>query len=467
VLVGLGLQNVASNIIGTPIQRGISGGQRRRVTIGCSLITMPAILFLDEPTSGLDVQTAYEVMACIQGFAKENKIAVCATIHSPNWEIFNLFQSVTLLAKGRTVFSGPVQEVAPYFEELGYPCPRFSNPADHMLKLVSDDFVVQVNEKEILPVEALADLWKERSSSKESSHLSGQDIILKPTAPIDSRKLLSTTLTLTRRNVLNYRRNLLAYGIRFGMYIGMGILLATIWVNLKQDDSHIQDRLSVHFFSVAFLGFMSVAGIPSFLEERGVLHRERSNNLYGPAPFVIANTVVILPFMFACSTIFAVICYFSIGLHPSGVAFFRWLVFLYLGVLAAEMQSLLIAALVPIFVASLALAAFLNGFWMCTQGYFIKTASLPRFWYYWAHFINYETYAFALLVRTDFVGLNFPCDNSCQCSFPSNTCAVSGQSVTQALDVDSISLGGQAAILISIIVVYRALFYLTLRLQKA
>lgn len=76
------------------------------------------------------------------------------------------------------------------------------------------------------------------------------------------------------------------------MYIGMGILVATVWVNLPQLDTHINDRLSVHFFSVAFLGFMSVAGIPSFLEERAVLLREKRNGLYGALPFVLSNTAV-------------------------------------------------------------------------------------------------------------------------------------------------------------------------------
>jgi ABC-type multidrug transport system permease subunit len=304
-----------------------------------------------------------------------------------------------------------------------------------LIKMVSDDFGTSlVIEDKSLSVDSLANLWNGQASRKQSEESSSLEEPLKHSSPVatsPSRKLLSTTTTLTRRNILNYRKNLLAHGILFAMYVGMGILLGTIWVNLAQNDSHIQDRLSVHFFSVAFLGFMSMAGIPSFLEERGVLHREQSNNLYGAAPFVLANTLFTIPFLFFCALIFAVIAYFAIGLHPGGVYFLRWLSFLYPRVLAAETQSLLTAAIVPIFVAALALAAFLNGFWMCTQDYFISTSSLPRFWYYWAHFINYETYAFALLVRTELVALQFPCDNNCQCSYPSNTCSVSGSPVAE------------------------------------
>lgn len=95
------------------------------------------------------------------------------------------------------------------------------------------------------------------------------------------------------------------------MYAAMGLLLATIWIRLGTSTNKIQDRLSVHFFSVAFLGFMSVSGIPAFLEERAVFIRERGNGLYGSGIWTIANTVAVFPFLFACTTVFACIAYVS------------------------------------------------------------------------------------------------------------------------------------------------------------
>lgn len=497
VLHGLGLFSVADNKIGTPIQRGVSGGQKRRVTIACSLVAMPRVLFLDEPTSGLDIHTAYEVMSSISRFARQYDIAICATIHSPNRDIFDLFGRVMLLARGSVVYYGPTRDVEAYMREIGEECPPQTNSADHMLRVVSDesyaasakcsdDLERQQHGKVRANVKQLSVLWQARVLRQDSHEYKTSSA--GSTAPSEMacpaslspdkvshqrvhavRHLMFATWILTQRNVLNYRRNLLAYGVRFAMYIGMGVLLATVWVNLAETDTRINDRLSVHFFSVAFLGFMSVAGIPSFLEERGVMRRERGNGLYGPAPFTLANTLVTMPFLFACALIFAVIMYWSIGLHSGAVPFLRWLVFLYLGVLAAEMQSLMVAAILPIFVAALAVAAFVNGFWMTTQGYFIRTDNLPRFWYYWAHFINYETYALALLVRTDFAGLSFKCVIPGQCSFPSTPQqpnVVLGHTVISTFQLDTISVGGQAAILLSIIVAYRLLFYFTLRLHR-
>lgn len=518
IISDLGLSGVANQKIGTAIQRGISGGQKRRVSIGCSLVTLPKILFLDEPTSGLDTFTAHEVIAAIRNLAKRHNIAVLATIHSPNWEIFSSFDNTLLLSKGRTIYQGSTNGVADWFGSLGHKCPEHTNPADFMIELVNDDFLESNRnlglEKEMAQgaatqegkikkgdTKAFADAWARHSStpvtactmrtststnsappcngSKEAECGGAAEHCPAPaSASAHSSETMvqwSRTVTLTKRNFLNYSRNLLAYGVRLGMYLGMGVLLATVWVNLAQTDTRINDRLSVHFFSVAFLGFMAVAGIPAFLEERSVLLRESKNGLYGPLAFTLANTVSTIPLMFLCSIVFAVLAYWSIGLHPGAGYFFRFLAFLYLGVLAAEFQALLVAAAIPIFVAALAVCAFLNGFWMCVQGYFIRAVNLPRFWYYWAHWIDYETYAFAILVKNDFKGLIFSCQGSiqagnCNCSFPSTLiekgqCAVSGTDVLNALEINGISITLYAFILLIITVVYRVMFYAVLKYQ--
>ncbi|SJX63408.1 related to ATP-binding cassette protein (ABC) transporter [Sporisorium reilianum f. sp. reilianum] len=510
VMHDLGLAAIAHSRIGTPLERGISGGQKRRVSIACSLVTLPRILFLDEPTSGLDTFTAHEVIAAIRNLAKRNGIAVLATIHSPNWEIFSSFDRVLLLGRGREVYQGAIGRVVGWFAGLGYRCGEHTNPADFMVGLVNDDFAGrEVAEKEGVVVKrgdtvGFADAWAkhvatrvtgstlpvksgEDGGNSDSASSSGSatqplqravshpDAIAHLTSAARTRmtSLLSQTLTLTRRNLLNYSRNLLAYGVRFGMYVGMGVLLATVWIRLAPTDMRINDRLSVHFFSVAFLGFMAVAGIPAFLEERAVLLREAGNRLYTPLAFTLAQTVSTLPLLFACSAVFSVIAYWAIGLHPGAAHFGRFLAYLYLGVVAAEFQALLIAAAIPVFVAALAVCAFLNGFWMCVQGYFIR--HLPAFWHKWAHWIDYETYAFGLLVDNDFRGLEFACEGSvangdCVCQWASSlvaqgTCAVSGEDVLSASGVGDVRTGMYVGVLVAIAVVYRLLFWVVLRLQ--
>lgn len=472
IITDLGLQSCADLKIGTPIQRGISGGQRRRVTVGTGLVTFPRILFLDEPTSGLDSTSAREVMASIKRIAEAEGIIVIATIHAPSIEALALFDKMMILAQGRTAFLGTMHQAQQRCEAIGFPIPEYMNPANHLLDLVGTDFI---QEGQAVALERLFAAHVDESLPEPKGF--GQPIALQRrpwTANINA------TYILAERTLLNYSRNLLAYGVRFGMYLGMALLLATIWIRLGDSDSIINDRLSVHFFSVAFLGFMSVAGIPAFLEERSVFLRERKNGLYGPLPFVLSNTLVMLPFMFICSFAFCVIIYWAIGLRPGANAFWRFTAFLFLAVLCAEAQAQIIAAAVPIFIAALALTAFMNGFWMCVQGYFIKARSLPRFWYYSFHFMDFQTFAFNILVKNDLVGEVFKCNSAtlpngdCSCVYPASAktmelfgqCRVSGQDVVDYLEFGGIDVAGYAGILVAIIVLYRILLYLALYFQR-
>lgn len=230
-LVGLGLAHIGDNRIGTPIQRGISGGQKRRITIGNGLIGRPKILFLDEPTSGLDSATAYEVMSAIRQLATEHNLAVVATIHAPTWETFSLFNDILLLARGQCIYSGSVDGVRGYLDARGHPCSPHSNVADHMMSLVSSDFLDAGRRESNLEgglsvgdVDAWARAWKEHGKTDEPGHIAVSPTLPHPSSKPNFAETLSKTYILTERNFLNYSRNLLAYGVRAGMFAGMGIL---------------------------------------------------------------------------------------------------------------------------------------------------------------------------------------------------------------------------------------------------
>ncbi|GAA6021383.1 hypothetical protein JCM8202_003594 [Rhodotorula sphaerocarpa] len=505
-LHSLGLSSIANNKIGTPLQRGISGGQKRRVTIACSVVAKPRVLVLDEPTSGLDATSGKEVVAFLRRLAKEQNVLVVCTIHQPNFDTFSLFDRLLLLAGGLVMYDGETAALPDYLKSIDSPVPEHVNPADHAIELVNTEFLkhdVEGSDETYAHrpavsaddhLNALASRWTEHRHATPDRRSSTDDGRY-PTSGAGgdegqhARSIGSgsgvrrtgfaagaqKTWTLMHRTTLNYSRNLLAYGIRLAMYIGMGFMLATIWVHLGYSTNKLNDRLSVSFFSVAFLAFMSVAGIPAFLEERAVFIRERANGLYTPGHYHLATTLVSMPFLFFCALAYTLMIYWAIPMNPGATHFFRFLVYLYLALFAAESQSLLIAALVPIFVAALALAAFANGLWMCVQGYFIRTTSLPDFWRYSFHYMDYQTYAFDLLVRNDFVGQILPCpvqpDGTCLCPIPSSlvsqgTCAVTGNDVLQDLDIAGISDGLYVGILLIIIFVYRFAMWLVLIWRK-
>lgn len=131
----LGILGIKDMRIGASGQRSISGGEKRRVSIACELVTSPSILFLDEPTSGLDSYNAYNVVECLVTLARNYNRTVVCTIHQPRSNIFALFDQLVLMAKGDLVFSGETRHLNGHLRTLGHPCPEGYNMADYMLDL--------------------------------------------------------------------------------------------------------------------------------------------------------------------------------------------------------------------------------------------------------------------------------------------------------------------------------------------
>lgn len=140
VIGKLGLTPARDVIIGNHKARGVSGGERKRVTIGVELLHDPPLVFLDEPTSGLDSFQAQSVMETLRNLASNGHTVVCS-IHQPRSSIYAIVDSLMLLAGGRCAYYGPSgPSCHNYFAGLGHPVPDDFNPADHLLDIISVDY---------------------------------------------------------------------------------------------------------------------------------------------------------------------------------------------------------------------------------------------------------------------------------------------------------------------------------------
>ncbi|CAN0902948.1 ABC transporter G family member 15 [Linum grandiflorum] len=138
-LAEMGLQDCADRFIGNWHLRGISGGEKKRLSIALEILTKPQLLFLDEPTTGLDSAFAFFVVQTLRNIAEDGR-TVISSIHQPSSEVFALFDDLYLLSGGETVYSGEAKEAAKFFAQAGFPCPIRRNPSDHFLRCINSDF---------------------------------------------------------------------------------------------------------------------------------------------------------------------------------------------------------------------------------------------------------------------------------------------------------------------------------------
>ncbi|GLB06836.1 hypothetical protein AtubIFM57258_002153 [Aspergillus tubingensis] len=476
LLQAFGIQNQASTLVGTPIRKGISGGQKRRVSVASQLMTCPKILFLDEPTSGLDSSASFEVISYVKEMAAANNLIIIASIHQPSTTTFQLFDKLLLLSSGKTCYFGPVTEVPTYFDSIGYSLPINTNPAEFILDLVSSDFAGSTHAMPKDQVQRIHTSWTESSNAAALAEQVSQRTVLseKQSAKLDMDELsrpgiLSITLTLLHRSFIKSYRDVVAYGIRIVMYLGLAIMMGTVWLRLHTEQSYIQPFINAIFFGSAFMSFMAVAYVPAFIEDRMTFIKERANGLYGALPFIVSNFIIGLPFLFLISLLFSIISYWLSNFNPTATSFFTWVMWLFLDLVAAESLVVFMTSIFPNFVISLALVAFANGLWMSVGGFLVTPKILNPFWKYVFHYIDYQAYVFQGMMVNEFQHRIYSCGDSCQCMYQTDLaseCKIRGTGVLQEYGYATGRTGKWVGILVGIIAVYRLFAYIALVVRR-
>ncbi|KAK6460604.1 P-loop containing nucleoside triphosphate hydrolase protein [Scheffersomyces coipomensis] len=475
MLEKLGLKDQRNVKIGNPFLKGISGGQKRRVSIASQLVTTPSILFLDEPTSGLDSVASREVISMIKQLAKQENMIVICSIHQPSTYTFELFDKVIFLSKGQTIYNDRVDKLVKYFESIGHAVPSYINPSEYVLDLINTDFNNSVDPMESDSVsekdhtlQALIANWKHNENC-QTQLTEARELETSKSSSKTMRTEVNNTWILFHRSLVKARRDILTYYVRMIMYLGLAILMGTVWLRLGTDQKYIQPFINAIFFSGAFMSFMSVAYIPSYLEDYHSFKKERLNGLYGPLSFTVSNFLIGLPFLFLIALVFSIVTFFMCNFHNRAVGFWMYLMWLYLDLIAAESMTIFITTLFPNFVISLALTAFANGLWMSVGGFLVPANILNKFWYYTFYWVDYQRYVFQGMMFNEFSYRNFDCDSQCHCMYDSelsNQCKIVGNAVLENLGYSSNDKHLWVGVLIALIFAYRFGSYLVLRFKR-
>ncbi|KAG6101145.1 hypothetical protein E4U31_003746 [Claviceps sp. LM219 group G6] len=377
VLMRMGLKDCANNMIGSDLIKGISGGEKRRVSIGIQVLTDPRVLLLDEPTSGLDAFTASSIMEVLEGLANEGR-TVILTIHQARSDLFKHFGNVLLLARGgHPVYAASANRMLGYFGQRGYECPTHTNPADFALDMITIDLQQVGREAQSRTrVEQLIEDWckggeddahkvvverlsgiqeADEQSEKPLQTRTGQDEstgrkhsgtpspeqqedLAAPRRTFNKAKLstpaevgalvrkrtplLTALPLLLQRAVINTRRQPQLILARTMQVAGLAIIFALFFSPVGNDYFAIQTRMGFVQEVGAFYFVGMLQNVAVYPPERDVFLREHDDGVYGVEAFLASYTLIEVPFEILSCLLYGVLATYAVGLpHTAPMLF--------------------------------------------------------------------------------------------------------------------------------------------------
>ncbi|KAG1371630.1 ABC transporter G family member 6-like [Cocos nucifera] len=415
----LGLRQAANTIIGDEGHRGVSGGERRRVSIGMDIVHDPIVLFLDEPTSGLDSTSAFRVVNVLQRIAHGGSIVIMS-IHQPSYRILGLLDRLIFLSRGQTVYSGSPDGLPSFFSDFGHPIPESGNPTEFALDLIRELETTPAGARSLVEFNKSWQAAKpSMTTDTEKPSLSLKDAI---SASISRGKLVSGAtdgtspassvatfanpfwiemMVLTKRSATNTRRMPELFGMRLATVMMTGFILATIFWRLDDSPKGVQERLGFFAFSMSTMFYTCADALPVFLQERYIFVRETAYNAYRRSSYVLSNAIVGFPPLIVLSIAFALTTFFAVGLAGGATGFFFFFLIILASFWAGSGFVTFLSGVISHVMVGYTVVVAILAYFLLFCGFFINRNRIPDYWI-WFHYISLLKYPYEAVLQNEF-----------------------------------------------------------------
>jgi ABC-type multidrug transport system ATPase subunit len=328
-LIELGINHCKKQRIGSHGEKNvISGGERKRTSVAVELLTNPSVIFLDEPTSGLDSKTALNLMDTLVDLAKFHRTVVL-TIHQPRSDIFNRFDKLMILSKGKIIYFGARDNALQYFATFGCLCPSYFNPGDFLIDQISES-----DDK----TDRLLAAYEKCEKPPLISRISD----VHASAPYSAGYLYQVWI-LFRRSFLCFIRDKSVCLARILQAIAMALLVGLIYLGGVTGQRAIQNLTGALFFIMIQQGMSPLfTTLTVFQSEKNVLYKEYESKQYSISAYFIGKSLAEVPMYMIAPAIFGTIVYFMVGFQATAAKFFIFLLIIVLTALSSNSLGLII-----------------------------------------------------------------------------------------------------------------------------
>ncbi|KAF9968016.1 hypothetical protein BGZ73_000273, partial [Actinomortierella ambigua] len=437
-----GLTKQIDTLVGNAFIRGLSGGERKRLSIAEQMATRSTINMWDGSTRGLDASSALDYVKSLRVQTNLLKKATMVSIYQASENIYDLFDKTLLLYEGRCIYFGPSDSARQYFIDLGFECPARQTTADFLTAITDPNerqpsqelLRTNPNAAYALPKtpEQFENLYRQspiyHAMMKEIEEYetrmeqsSVPDEFLQATKG-DKQKHVSSkdpymiTFTnqvrgMTKRQMQLNRGDAMSLISRYGSNIIKALVVGTCFFRLPTTASGAFTRGGVLFFSLLFNALTAQAELPAALQGRPILYKLKNFAMYRPSSFAIAQVALDVPIILIHNLLYSIVMYFLAGLQEEAGKFFFFVLVLTMASLCMTSFFRMWGCACETFDDATKFSGLILLAMVLYSGYLVPYQSMHP-WFIWIFWINPLAYAFKALISNEMKGLQFRCDGS-------------------------------------------------------
>lgn len=419
------IEHTMNTKVGNELIRGVSGGEKKRVSIAEAMITKASIQSWDNSTRGLDASTALEYVQSLRSLTNMANISTSVALYQAGQSLYDLFDKVLLIDEGRCCYFGPSDKASDYFKNLGFTQPDRWTTSD-FLTSVTDEHERNIKEgyenriprspaqfgKAFLDSQQhqdnlaeIAEFEQETQRMTEERRAAQSKATKKKNYTLGFHKQVTAC---TKRQFLVMVGDKQSLAGKWGGIFFQALIVGSLFYNLPNTAAGVFTRGGVIFFMLLFNALLALAELTAAFESRPILLKHKSFSFYRPAAYAIAQTVVDVPLVLVQVFIFDIVVYFMANLQRTASQFFISLLILWL--LTMTMYAFFRA--VGALVSSLDVATRITGVaiqaLVVYTGYLIPPQKMHP-WFSWLRWINPVQYGFEGLMANEFYNLEIQC----------------------------------------------------------
>ncbi|XP_009141587.1 ABC transporter G family member 39 [Brassica rapa] len=416
VLKILGLDICADILVGDVMRRGVSGGQRKRLTTGEMLVGPATALFMDEISTGLDSSTTFQICKFMRQLVHISDVTMIISLLQPAPETFELFDDIILLSEGHIVYQGPRDNVLEFFEYMGFQCPERKGVADFLQEVTSKKDQEQYWNRREQPYSYVS--VNDFSTGFKSFH-TGQQLASEIRTPYDKSKTHPAALVTQKYGISNWelfkacfdrewllmKRNSFIYVFKTVQITIMSLIAMTVYLRTEMHVGTVQDGQKFYgalFFSLINVMFNGMAELAFTVMRLPVFYKQRDFLFYPAWAFALPAWLLKIPLSLIESGIWIVLTYYTIGFAPAASRFFRQLLAYFCVNQMALSLFRFLGAVGRTEVISNSVGTFTLLIVFTLGGFIIAKDDIPP-WMTWAYYISPMMYGQTAIVMNEFL----------------------------------------------------------------